>query len=112
MSLSMRWSNVALVGGILLSGVTAPPRVAAQSRFFRPAPSPPPAASPNVVRSPGTPLITPSVANQAINPNFRISPTLSLPQAAFNTAVAGQAISQVPAFAFGFNPYPQIVGIN
>src|SRR5258708_4434310 len=81
------------------------PHAAAQQEVFRP-PTPPPAPSPNVVRA-ATPLITPSVANQAINPNFRISPTLTLPQAAFNTAVAGQAISQIPAYAFGFNPYPQ-----
>lgn len=111
MSLSKRWSNLALVAGLLLSGVMAPPRVAAQTRFTRTTPVTP-TPSPNVVRSPGTPLITPSVANQAINPNFRISPTLTLPQAAFNTAVAGQAISQIPAFAFGFNPYPQFLNVG
>jgi hypothetical protein len=63
-------------------------------------------------RSAGIPMFSPSVANQAINPNFRISPTLTLPQAAFNTAMFGQAISQVPAYAFGFNPYPQAVALS
>jgi hypothetical protein len=33
------------------------------------------------------------------NPNFRINPNLTLNQAAFNTAVLGQAASQVPPFA-------------
>jgi hypothetical protein len=54
----------------------------------------------------------PSVAQQAINPNFRISPFLTLPQAAFNTAVAGQAISNIPPYALGFNPYPQSVNFG
>jgi plastocyanin len=57
-------------------------------------------------------LFVPSVANQAINPNFRISPTLTLPQAAFNTSVFGAAISTIPPYALGFNPYPQAVSIG
>jgi hypothetical protein len=47
------------------------------------------------------PVITP----QPVNPNFLIAPGLRLNQAAFNTAVIGRALSQIPPYAFGFNPY-------
>jgi hypothetical protein len=47
-----------------------------------------------------------------VNPNFRINPNLSLQQGAFNTAVLGQAIGQIPAYALGFNPYVSPVSIN
>jgi hypothetical protein len=43
------------------------------------------------------------------NPNFQVAPNLSLTQAAYNTAVIGRAISQVPPWAYGYNPYPQSV---
>jgi hypothetical protein len=42
-----------------------------------------------------------------VNPGWQIRPGLSLQQAAFNTAVVGQAISQIPPYALGYNPYPQ-----
>jgi plastocyanin len=57
----------------------------------------------------GTPLFVPSVAAQSINPIFQIAPGLSLPQAAFNTMALGNALRSVPPYAFGFNPYPQLV---
>jgi hypothetical protein len=44
-----------------------------------------------------------------INPNFQIAPGLSLRQYAYNTAVLGRAIAQVPPYAYGYNPYPQAV---
>jgi hypothetical protein len=47
------------------------------------------------------PVITP----QPVNPNFQIAPGLRINQAAFNTAVMGRALSQIPPYAFGFNPY-------
>src|SRR5262249_24462064 len=46
------------------------------------------------------------------NPNFRINPNLSLNQAAMNTIVAGQALSFVPAYALGFNPYVSPITVN
>jgi len=70
------------------------------------------AAPATISRFPGTPLITPSVANQAINPNFRLANGLSLPQAAFNAAVIGRAISQIPPFALGFNSNPQLASFG
>ncbi len=40
-----------------------------------------------------------------INPNFQVAPGLSLRQSAFNTAVVGRAVSNIPPFALGFNPF-------
>ena len=40
-----------------------------------------------------------------INPNYQIAPGLSLRQAAYNTAVIGHAIQQIPPYALGYNPY-------
>jgi hypothetical protein len=89
------------------------PRAEAQLRSGSTTPPPAPAAPALAGRS-GTPLgaFVPSVAAQATNPNFRISPFMTLPQAAFNTSVIGQAISNVPPYALGFNPYPQSVNFG
>src|SRR5262249_10514916 len=44
-----------------------------------------------------------------INPLGRVGPGMvPLTQAAYNTAVAGNALSRIPPWAFGYNPYPQI----
>lgn len=40
-----------------------------------------------------------------VNPYFRVAPGLPLNQAAYNTAVMGRALQQVPPWAFGYNPY-------
>ena len=40
-----------------------------------------------------------------INPNYNIAPGLSLRQAAYNTAVMGRAVSNIPPYALGYNPY-------
>ena len=45
-----------------------------------------------------------------VNPNFQVAPGLTLNQAAYNTAVIGRAIAQVPPYAFGYNPYPPRIG--
>jgi hypothetical protein len=68
------------------------------------------AASPARAQGPrrGTPLVLPSPA-QAINPNPYIAPGLSLNQYAYNTAVIGQALSRVPPYALGYNPYPPVI---
>jgi len=84
MSLPIRWSG--FLTGLALLGVGAPQANAQISRS-------------------GFALNLPSVANQSINPIFRIAPGLSLPQAAFNTTVTGQALRQVPPFAFGVSPF-------
>jgi hypothetical protein len=45
------------------------------------------------------------IAAIPVNPNFMVAPGLTLNQAAYNTAVIGRAIAQVPPYAFGYNPY-------
>lgn len=40
------------------------------------------------------------------NPYFRVGPGLSLNQAAYNTAVLGQAFQNVPPWVYGTNPAP------
>lgn len=42
---------------------------------------------------------------QRANPNYQVRPGLTLRQAAFNIATIGQAFSNVPPYALGFNPY-------
>jgi plastocyanin len=56
------------------------------------------------VRTP-LPLGVPSLAQQSINPNFRLAPNLTIGQAAFNISTIGQALQQVPPFAFRGNPF-------
>jgi hypothetical protein len=56
-----------------------------------------------------TPLFVPSVAMQSINPNPIIAPGLTLRQYAYNTSVMGRALSRVPPYALGYNPYPAVV---
>jgi hypothetical protein len=51
----------------------------------------------------------PFVSQQAINPNVYVNPFQTLGQAAFNTAVMGNALAQVPPWALGYNPYPNPV---
>jgi plastocyanin len=91
---SMKRAAATLLAGVTLLGITAP-QAAAQARA-------------------GTPLFVPSVAAQALNPNFRITPgTLAVGQTAFNISVLGRALRHVPPYAFGYNPYnpyPQMVG--
>jgi hypothetical protein len=48
----------------------------------------------------------------SVNPNFRINPNLSMQQNAFNSAVLGQALSQLSPNALGFNQNPFFSGFN
>jgi hypothetical protein len=49
---------------------------------------------------------------RAQNPYFQIRPGLSLGQAAYNVATMGQALSYVPPYALGYNPYPRIINYS
>ena len=57
----------------------------------------------------GRPLFVPSLASQATNPNPYIAPGLTLGQYAYNTSVMGRALSNVPPYALGYNPYPPAI---
>jgi hypothetical protein len=54
-------------------------------------------------------VFLPSLASQSINPNPVIAPGLTLQQSAYNTAVMGRALSTLPPYALGYNPYPAVV---
>jgi hypothetical protein len=53
-------------------------------------------------------VVPPNADGQRPNPNFLVTPGLSVRQAAFNIATLGQAYSHVPAYALGFNPYARV----
>src|SRR2546430_12608744 len=42
-----------------------------------------------------------------VNPYFQVRPGLTLLQAQYNIAAMGQALSNVPPYALGYNPYPR-----
>src|SRR5205823_3515924 len=51
-----------------------------------------------------------SFINQTrINPNFYLTPTMTLNQYAHNVATLGRAYSNIPPYLLGYNPYPQAV---
>src|SRR5215472_15544719 len=43
------------------------------------------------------------------NTNYWLNPYTTLQQQAYNTAVVGSALSTIPPYWLGFNPYPQYV---
>src|SRR5438105_42151 len=43
-----------------------------------------------------------------VNPNYWVAPGLTLNQYAYNMSVLGQALGNVPPYAFGYNPYPVV----
>ena len=51
----------------------------------------------------------PSLAAQSINRNPYLNEYTTLGQAAYNTAVLGQALSNIPPYYLGYNPYPQSI---
>src|SRR5216684_6736572 len=42
------------------------------------------------------------------SPYFQVRPGLTLQQAAFNVAVMGQALQNIPPYFYGVNPYPRV----
>ncbi len=101
-----------------MPAVSPVPAAGATPSLLGPQMAAPPGSAPpnlNAITNPG--LIRPAtgvpvsqlIPTVNVNPNFQIAPGLSLPQAAFNTAVLGNALSAVPPYALGFNPYPPAV---
>ena len=80
---SARWFGAAL-GGLALLGLLVPQAQAQPRPIFVPA------------------LGTPGYG---VNPNPWISPYMTLNQAAYNTAVMGRALSTIPPYWLGYNPY-------
>jgi hypothetical protein len=69
-----------------------------------------PLASSATAQRPTTSAVfRPSIAISPFNPFYRISPTMTIGQYAGNIALLGQAYQNVPAYALGYNPYPQVI---
>jgi hypothetical protein len=49
---------------------------------------------------------TPVPFKQPINRNWLVAPGVTLRQAAYNTRVVGRALSSIPPWVYGYNPYP------
>lgn len=51
----------------------------------------------------------PTIVPFPINPNQQIAPNVTFRQAAYNTAVLGRGLSQIPPYLYGYNPYPSSI---
>jgi hypothetical protein len=97
MAFAARYCRLIICALLLATSISAAPVAAApvMARFpFRQSPvfvNPPMMAAPRI--------------NPNINPNFQITPGLSVSQAAFNIRVLGRALRSVPPYALGYNPY-------
>ena len=96
------------LAALLVFGGFAPAQTITVTRTPRPAPTinvtAPTFLVPSSLGATWRPFLpTPPVV--PVNPNFQVAPGLSLNQAAFNTAVIGRAVSNIPPYALGYNPY-------
>jgi len=99
---STRWLAALALAGILTAvGVADGPR-----------PRPVPASTTPLPAAPrSTPSLTigtpppPNLGGYPINPNPILSPGVTLGQAAYNTSVLGRALSNIPPYVLGYNPY-------
>jgi hypothetical protein len=84
----VRWFGAAALGSLAVLGVLVPQAQAQRQFIFAPA-----------LGSPGV----------GVNTNYWLNPYTTLQQQAYNTAVVGSALSTIPPYWLGFNPYPQYV---
>jgi hypothetical protein len=118
MSGSLPWKVLALAALVLWGGESFGQRRVMPRRIPSPRrpPTPIPPAQPTSARRNAAPTLTlgtparPNIAGFPINPNPFIAPGLTLGQAAFNTAVAGRALSTFPPSAFGLPPVLSTAG--
>jgi hypothetical protein len=81
---SARWFGAAALSGLAFLGLLVPQAQAQRRPIFVPM------------------LGTPGVG---VNTNYWMNPYTTLQQQAFNTAILGNALSTIPPYALGFNPY-------
>ncbi len=108
---SVRRFGVAALAGLAVCGALTPPAHAQVRRgtpVFAPAPVGNPFFNPFFGQNRMAPFI-PNLAFQSVNRNPYINEFLPLQQYAFNTAVLGQALSNIPPYYLGYNPYPQVL---
>ncbi len=84
---SARWIGAAALA-LLVTGTAAVPEALAQRR---------------IVPGPGTAFGMP------VNRNFLVGPGLTMRQWGWNTRQIGRALSSIPPYALGYNPYPQMI---
>jgi len=102
---SLRWVAALGLAALMLVGGSAYGQRRSQGVVPRPIPKPPAPQLATPRTSIGTPA-PPNIGGFPINPNPFISPTQTLGQAAFNTAVLGRALnSTIPPIGTGFNPF-------
>jgi hypothetical protein len=108
-----------MLGSLLVSAIPAAARAAPPRQRFPPAtqqmvpaPSNQPGPARIPLRQPSSFTFSPTFRSFQIpslpswvNPAFQVAPGLTVGQAAFNTRVLGRALSSVPPYALGFNPY-------
>ncbi len=97
MATFVRRLAVAALAGVALWALTAP----AQAQ------QPNPASGTGPVGGGVGPRVMPN-SSGLVNPNWQVWPGVPLNQAAYNTAVYGNAMNHVPPWVYGYNPYPQV----
>jgi hypothetical protein len=105
-TLTRRFGAAALLG--VAAGLLTAPSVFAQAQPSRPNPQVPfyrPAGF--FGRGPAPAMALNSSAN-LINPRFQYTPNYPINQLAYNTAVFGRAVSNIPPWLYGYNPYPPV----
>jgi hypothetical protein len=111
---SVRRSGVAALAGLAVWGALSAPAHAqlrprpGTTTIVTPAPVVNPFLNPFLGQNRVVPFM-PSLAAQSINQSPYLTPFMTQNQFAFNTAVLGRALSNVPPYALGYNPYPQLV---
>jgi hypothetical protein len=105
MKKSLRYLAFAGLAAVLVLAMT---ESAARAQFRRGLPvAPVTPATTNFLFANRTPIVVPVLGTPGygVNPNPWISPYLTLNQAAYNTAVLGSALSTIPPYWLGYNPY-------
>lgn len=110
MKKSLRYFAFAGLAAVLVLALT---QSAAQAQFrsggFPVAPVTP--ATTNFQFSSARPIFVPRLGTPGVgvNTNYYINPSMTLNQYAYNTALMGSALSTIPPYWLGYNPYPQII---
>jgi hypothetical protein len=114
MDSSVRRFGVAALAGLAVCGALSSPAHAQMRQrpgtttVVTPAPVVNPFLSPFFFQNRTVPFI-PSLGAQSINRNPFLNEFTTLGQGAYNTAVLGQALSNIPPYLLGYSPYPQMI---
>jgi hypothetical protein len=109
MKKSFRYLAFAGLAAVLVLALTESSANAQFRRGFPVAPVTP--ATANFMFANRTPITVPLLGTPGVgvNTNYYLNPYTTLNQAAYNTAVTGRALSTIPPYWLGYNPYPQVI---